>query len=52
MANSVEIKFLFANYEGVSVVIQSNTKEKVAEVKQKLIAEWPEGKRLHLNLIN
>ena len=42
-ATDVEIRFLFANYEGVQVILKLNVTFLIREVKESLVANWPPG---------
>ena len=40
---SVDLKFIFANHDGVSVTIPTSTTAQVSELKRQLIEQWPSG---------
>ena len=39
----VEIRFIFANYDGVNVVVKTTLDTLLKDVKLKLLSQWPQG---------
>ena len=42
--NKISLKFIFANRDGINVIVECNPADTVGEVKGALLSMWPEGK--------
>ena len=42
--NKISLKFIFANRDGINVIVECNNTDTVGEVKGALLSMWPEGK--------
>lgn len=43
----LQVKFLFANHDGVTVVLPATTDTKVIDLKLQLLKQWPKGIEIH-----
>ena len=44
--NKITLKFIFANRDGVNVILECNPSDTVGEVKGALLSMWPKGKNI------
>ena len=44
--NKITLKFIFANRDGVNVILECNPSDTVGEVKGALLSMWPKGKNV------